>query len=278
MSRRCFFFFSFFSFFFFLISRKSLVYTSRHAIIVSGAYVMSIKIWRLSILYSVILFHLETIVGLRNVSSRLCLYVKRNHVSRVLEKTNDETLVRKFFFLVHASIGRNMAASPSFFHGRQDYLSDYIVFISFGAKRTRGSARSRMTWFATVTVTDGTWAAPRPWQPRVPLLDLLPARRWRSTRDSENDKHKRAIIINPFTREKLHLYNSKTKRPFTGYMHRKKLVKMLSLISILQARIEIGEKVAFRRRRDDNVQGGTRPLSSSWWNNYIKRIFYYQWK
>lgn len=54
--------------------------------------------------------------------------------------------------------------------------------------------------------------------------------------------------------------------------------KCWSLISILQARIEIGEKVAFRRRRDDNVQGGTRPLSSSWWNNYIKRIFYYQWK
>lgn len=209
---------------------------------------MSIKIWRLSILYSVI-------VRSRNdcwTEKRLVSFAPvRNRVSRVLEKTNDKTLMsgpKISPWYTHRS-GKNMAASPSFFHGRQDYLSDYIVFISFGAKQTRGSARSRMMWFATVTVTDGTWAAPRPWQPHVPLLDLLPARRWRSTRDSENDKHKRAIIINPFIREKLRLYNSKTKRPFTGYMHRKKLLKMLSLISILQAWIEIGEKVAFRRQR-----------------------------
>lgn len=61
--------------------------------------------------------------------------------------------------------------------------------------------------------------------------------------------NKRAIIINPFIREKLHLYKSKTKRPFTGYMHRKKLLKMLSLISILQAWLKSARRWAFRRQR-----------------------------
>lgn len=74
-----------------------------------------------------------------------------------IRKTNDKTLLSGPFFFPGTHIDRVKRGRESVsFMVDKIILSDYIVFISFGAKRTRGSARSRMTWSATVTVTDGT--------------------------------------------------------------------------------------------------------------------------